>query len=88
MRSGGAPLLRSASSLLSLSDFSLTPMASHALRVTGSSGPCLSLRGAVQAFQGLFGASSWMRERACSGERVPGCSSAAFSGRLFVPYPR
>lgn len=42
-RRGGAHLFRSASSLLSLSAFFLTPMASHAL--TGSRGPGPSLFG-------------------------------------------
>lgn len=65
---------RSASCLLSISAFSRVPMASHALRLKGSRGPGPSLRGSVQAFQGLSGAASWTRERACSGERVPGCS--------------
>lgn len=82
MRRGGAPLFRGASCLLSISAFSRVPMASHALRLKGSRGPGPSLRGSVLAFQGLSGAASWTRERACSGERVPGRSTRHTQGAL------
>ena len=82
VRRGGAPLFRSASCLLPLCLFTHS---NGLARADGEQRPMpvsVRFRPFRDSLEPPHG------QRACSGERVPGCSSAASSGRLFVPYPR
>lgn len=81
VRRGGAPLFRSASCLLPLCLFTHSNGLASAPRDGEQRSRPVSVR--FRPFRDSPGPPHG--QRACSGERVPGCSSAASSERLFVP---